>query len=63
MEVLLESLFSPALLRWLVLPAGALVGYLYYRLIGCKSGACPLTSSPWSSSLIGLALAYLFFFK
>lgn len=32
---------------------GAMVGYLYYRVVGCRSGACPLSSNPWISTLYG----------
>lgn len=42
--------------------AGGVFGYLYYRFIGCSSGACPLTSNPVTSvlygALIGLSFAY-----
>lgn len=31
--------------------AGALAGFLYYRFIGCKSGACMITSNPYLSAL------------
>jgi len=31
--------------------AGAGVGYLYYRLIGCRSGACFITSNPYRSMI------------
>ena len=30
---------------------GALAGLAYYRLIGCASGSCPITSSPVGSML------------
>ena len=30
---------------------GALAGLGYYHLIGCVSGACPITSSPLNSML------------
>jgi cell division protein FtsW (lipid II flippase) len=36
----------------LVALLGAL-GYLYYALVGCQSGACPLTSSPYISTGYG----------
>jgi len=39
---------------------GALAGWLYYRFVGCRSGACPLTSNPIVSSLYGAALGVLF---
>jgi len=31
--------------------AGAGVGYLYYRFIGCRSGACFITSNPYRSMI------------
>ncbi len=36
--------------------AGGVFGYLYYRLVGCPTGGCPLTSNPYSSVLIWAAL-------
>lgn len=38
---------------------GALAGYLYYRFVGCRSGACPITSSPIISTLYGAMLGFL----
>lgn len=39
---------------------GGSLGIAYYYFIGCNSGTCPITSSPWGSiamgSLIGLVL-------
>jgi len=32
---------------------GCLLGFGYYRLVGCASGACPITSNPWISTLYG----------
>lgn len=46
------------MLRWLALPAGALVGYLFYLFVGCRTGVCPLTQNPWSSAALGMALAW-----
>lgn len=46
----------PAVLLTLL---GAAVGYLYYRFIGCATGACPLTSNPIISTLYGGVLGFL----
>jgi hypothetical protein len=32
---------------------GAVMGYGYYKLVGCSTGACPITSNPWISTLYG----------
>ncbi|MEN6562397.1 MAG: DUF6132 family protein [Christensenella sp.] len=32
---------------------GAVGGYLYYRLVGCASGTCPITSNPYISTVYG----------
>lgn len=39
---------------------GAALGFLYYRFIGCKSGACAITGSPVASTLYGALLGLLF---
>ncbi|MFC2076809.1 DUF6132 family protein [candidate division KSB1 bacterium] len=38
--------------------AGAGVGF--YFLVGCRTGACPLTSNPVSSALYGALMGFLF---
>lgn len=39
--------------------AGGVLGYLWHRLVGCSTGACPIVRSPYLSvvwgALIGLA--------
>jgi len=42
---------------------GGLVGYLYYRLVGCRSGACPLTGNPYLSILWGAIMGLLIAWK
>ena len=32
---------------------GAIGGFLYYRLVGCASGTCPITSNPYISTVYG----------
>ncbi len=38
---------------------GIIAGYLYYLKVGCTSGTCPITSSPWMSMLWGSVIGYL----
>ena len=39
---------------------GAGLGYAYHRLVGCSTGACPITANPWISTGYGAALGLLF---
>ncbi len=39
--------------------AGLIAGFLYYRLVGCVSGACPITSNPYISTVYGGVLGTL----
>ncbi len=43
---------------------GALAGYLYYTFYGCYSGTCPITSSPYTTTvyfaIMGLLVGVLF---
>jgi len=44
----------PRYLPVLILTAiGAIAGYLYYRFVGCASGACLITSNPFLSTIYG----------
>ena len=38
---------------------GGLLGYGYYRFIGCASGACPITSNPWTATLYGAVMGFM----
>ncbi len=38
---------------------GGALGFAYYKFVGCSSGACPLTSNPFISTLYGLILGVL----
>jgi hypothetical protein len=38
---------------------GAVAGYLYYRFVGCRTGTCPITSSPVISTIYGAMIGFL----
>ncbi len=38
---------------------GGVFGYFLYKFVGCKTGACIITSKPWSSILYGMLLGLL----
>lgn len=39
--------------------AGGAGGYLYYYLVGCYSGSCPITSNPTLTIIWGAVIGYL----
>lgn len=39
--------------------AGAVLGFGWYKLVGCSTGACPLTSNPIISTLYGMIVGAL----
>jgi len=41
------------------LALGGGLGFAYYRFIGCSTGACPLTSNPFISTIYGAILGAL----
>lgn len=38
---------------------GGVLGFLYYKLVGCPTGACPITRSPINSTLYGAVMGML----
>jgi hypothetical protein len=38
---------------------GALLGFGYHKLVGCSSGACPITANPYISTLYGAVMGFL----
>jgi len=38
---------------------GGLLGFGYYKLVGCSTGSCPITSSPYTSTLYGAVMGLL----
>jgi hypothetical protein len=41
--------------KWVVVGSmvGALVGFLYWKWVGCSSGTCMITSNPYRSTIYG----------
>lgn len=38
---------------------GAVVGFLYWKFVGCSSGTCMITSKPINSTLYGALMGFL----
>ncbi len=38
---------------------GAVLGYAWHRVVGCRTGACPITGNPYTSILYGAVMGYL----
>ena len=39
--------------------AGAVLGFGYYRFVGCRTGTCPITANPYISTLYGALMGHL----
>jgi len=38
---------------------GAVLGYCYYRFVGCRTGTCPISSNPFISTIYGAFMGFL----
>ncbi len=38
---------------------GALLGLAYQKFVGCRTGACPITSNPYVSTLYGAVMGFM----
>lgn len=38
---------------------GGILGFLYYKLVGCSTGTCPITSNPINSTAYGAVMGLL----
>ncbi len=38
---------------------GGILGFGWYRLVGCSMGTCPITSNPWISTFYGAVMGFL----
>ena len=50
---------NPTLKIVLGAAGGAAVGFLVYRFVGCRTGACPLNSNPWTSMIVWGLVGFL----
>jgi hypothetical protein len=55
-EYLTGSIWRKRILFSLI---GALGGYAYYYFVGCRSGACPISSNPWISTAYGAGMGLI----
>ena len=37
---------------------GGVVGFAYHKIVGCRSGACPITANPYISSIYGALMGF-----
>ena len=37
---------------------GAAVGFAYHKIVGCRSGACPITANPYISTIYGALVGF-----
>ena len=42
----------------LYVAGGAALGFGYHKLVGCRSGACPITANPYISTLYGALMGF-----
>ena len=42
----------------LYVAGGAAVGFGYHKIVGCRSGACPITANPYISTLYGALVGF-----
>ena len=50
----------PTILKLLLgIVFGAIGGFLYYKVVGCPTGSCPITKSPLRSTIYGALLGLM----
>ncbi len=42
---------------------GGLLGFGYYRLVGYRTGSCPISSNPYISTIYGAVLGLMWYLK
>lgn len=61
MKLSMKKFFKKHLLTIIGVVVGTIGGYLYWYFIGCSSGSCSITSSPFNSSVYGAVMGGLLF--
>lgn len=57
----MKKLIKQNLLTIVGVIVGAISGYFYWKLVGCDSGTCAITSNPINSTIYGALMAGLLF--
>jgi len=47
----------------LAVVTGGVLGFGYYRIVGCKSGVCPITRNPYISTIYGALIGLLWYLR
>lgn len=55
----MEKIKQNKLLYAVLVVFGAIAGFLYWKFVGCKSGACPLKSVWYYNLGLGVLIGYL----
>jgi hypothetical protein len=54
-----QSMLSTLLKMLLGAVIGGVLGFLYYKKVGCPTGACPITKNPYRSTIYGAFLGIM----
>jgi hypothetical protein len=55
----MEFFWTQIVAHWWAIILGGIGGFAYYKFVGCRSGACVITSNPWISTLYGALIGAL----
>ncbi len=55
----MKTILSKNILPIIGLVLGAVAGYFYWKLVGCNSGTCAITSNPRNSTIYGAVMGGL----